>query len=194
MRKRAAQAEATRARIAKATLACHGRNGVAATSWDDIATEAGVAVGTVYRHFPTLDELLPACGALFFAQLALDRLVADARAARDAPDPWVALVEVLFAYWEQHADEVDGVRSERGTHRILDESHREIEARLDDAVRAALGDDADESYVATVRALTATGVWRMLTERGIPQDETVARVASAIRAALSSSPPSSIGE
>jgi AcrR family transcriptional regulator len=189
MRKRAAQAQATRERIAHATLVCHGRKGVAATSWEDIAAEAGVAIGTVYRHFPSYDELLPACGALFFAGLDLDGLVANARAARDAPDPCTALVDVLFAYWERHADEVDGVRRERGTHPILEDSHHKIEARLDDAVSAALGDQADELDIATVRALTGTGAWRTLMERALPRRDAVSRVARAVHAALGTQEP-----
>lgn len=193
MRKRAAQTAAMRDRIAQATLACHGRKGVAATSWEDIAKEAGVAVGTVYRHFPTFDELLPACGALFFEGLQLERLVSDARAARDAPDACAALVTLLFGYWNRHADEVDGVRAERGLHPLLEESNRAIEARLDDAVRAALGEERDDEEVATVRALAGTGSWRTLVEREVPPAEAKARVAAAVRAALAPTPASAGG-
>ncbi|HET8822384.1 MAG TPA: helix-turn-helix domain-containing protein [Thermoleophilaceae bacterium] len=42
----------------------HGENGIFGTSWQDIAKEADVSVATVYADFPSLDELLPACGAL----------------------------------------------------------------------------------------------------------------------------------
>jgi AcrR family transcriptional regulator len=52
-------------------MALHGEQGIAATSWDDIARRAGVGVGAVYRHFPSLDELLPACRAIAFELLAL---------------------------------------------------------------------------------------------------------------------------
>ena len=64
MSKRAAAAAQTRRRIVDATRELHAEQGIAATSWDDIAARAGVGVGTVYRHFPTLDELVPACGAV----------------------------------------------------------------------------------------------------------------------------------
>ena len=63
MGKRAAAADETRRRIVDATHALHIEQGIAATSWDDIAARAGVGVGTVYRHFPSLDELIPACAA-----------------------------------------------------------------------------------------------------------------------------------
>jgi AcrR family transcriptional regulator len=52
MGKRAAAAEETRRRIVDATHALHIEQGVAATSWDDIAGRAGVGVGTVYRPSP----------------------------------------------------------------------------------------------------------------------------------------------
>lgn len=64
MGRRAAAREETRRRIVEATAKLHGERGVLGTSWRDIAREADVAVATVYAHFPSLDDLLPACGAL----------------------------------------------------------------------------------------------------------------------------------
>lgn len=43
-------------------MALHGEQGILATSWEDIARKADVAVATVYRYFPTLDELVEGCG------------------------------------------------------------------------------------------------------------------------------------
>ena len=54
----------TRDRIVEATAKLHGERGVLGTSWQDIARQADVSVSTVYAHFPSLDELLPACGQL----------------------------------------------------------------------------------------------------------------------------------
>src|ERR1700758_3171122 len=61
---RAASTDETRGRILAASLALHSDKGFGATSWQDIADRAGVAVGTVYYHFPTVDELVPACSTL----------------------------------------------------------------------------------------------------------------------------------
>ena len=36
----------------------------AAGRWPDIAERAGVSLATLYRHFPTLEELVTACGRL----------------------------------------------------------------------------------------------------------------------------------
>src|SRR5918994_6689252 len=71
MSRRASAAAETRDRIVEATIALHGEQGIAATSYDDIAARAGVGVGPVYRHFPSLDELIPACGEITMQVLAL---------------------------------------------------------------------------------------------------------------------------
>ena len=63
MRKRAEGLDATRERIVEATAALHREQGVAATSYVQIAERAGVGAATVYRHFPTLGSLVEACGA-----------------------------------------------------------------------------------------------------------------------------------
>src|SRR5918999_315857 len=64
MTRRASAVAQTRRRIIDATRELHTEQGIAATSWDDIAARAGVGVGTVYRHFPSIDELVPACGEI----------------------------------------------------------------------------------------------------------------------------------
>ncbi|MFF4966177.1 TetR/AcrR family transcriptional regulator [Streptomyces sp. NPDC001037] len=56
----------------------------------DVARHAGVGVGTVYRHFPTKDDLV---NALFAENL--DREVERARRMAQEPDAWQALVSYL---------------------------------------------------------------------------------------------------
>lgn len=53
---------------------------------EDIAREAGVAIGTLYRHFPTREDLLAAT----FVDEA-EQLRAMAEDLADAPDPFQAL-------------------------------------------------------------------------------------------------------
>src|SRR6476469_9096796 len=48
----------TRARIAEAALRLFARQGVTATTIDQIADEAGVARRTVFHHFPTKEAIL----------------------------------------------------------------------------------------------------------------------------------------
>src|SRR5438477_12067897 len=61
MTRRAAANAETRRRIVDAAITLHAEKGVLGTSWPDIAKRADVARGTVYRHFPSLDQLVPAC-------------------------------------------------------------------------------------------------------------------------------------
>src|SRR5438132_11905048 len=61
MTRRAAANEATRRRTVDAAIALQAEKGVLGASWPDIAKRADVALGTVYRHFPSLDQLVPAC-------------------------------------------------------------------------------------------------------------------------------------
>ena len=57
---RAEQAAATRDRIVDATVALLQVNDVSAFGMQDVADRAGVAVRTVYRAFPTKDDLIAA--------------------------------------------------------------------------------------------------------------------------------------
>lgn len=59
--------ESVRKKILEATLSLHAEKGIFGTSWKDIAQRADVSVATVYNYFPSLDELVPACGDLMQA-------------------------------------------------------------------------------------------------------------------------------
>jgi AcrR family transcriptional regulator len=74
-----------------ATHELHTEQGVAATSWDDIAARAGVGVGTVYRRYPNKDTLLD---ELFEARIAeLAAYAEDALAERDAWQAFTGFLE-----------------------------------------------------------------------------------------------------
>jgi len=70
---RAAQAQATRARILEATVRVMAR-GVASVSIPAVAREAGVSVPTVYRHFGTKRNLLAAVFPHVLRRAGLDDL------------------------------------------------------------------------------------------------------------------------
>ena len=55
---------------------------------DDVATRAGVGVGTVYRHFPTKEALIEALAVDRF-----ERIVAAGKAALELDDPWEGFVD-----------------------------------------------------------------------------------------------------
>ena len=69
----------TKARIIAAAMELHAKRGVQATRWEEIAEQAGVSVATMYRHFPSLKELVPACARTVFdliAPLTVDQAMA----------------------------------------------------------------------------------------------------------------------
>src|SRR5207344_963190 len=63
-RRRAETAEETRQRILDAAFELHGEQGMAATSMKQIAARAGVGVGTVYHHFPKVEDTVMACAQM----------------------------------------------------------------------------------------------------------------------------------
>jgi AcrR family transcriptional regulator len=84
-----ADARRNRERIlvaARGACAQHGAN----VQMDDVAREAGVGVGTVYRHFPTKDALIE---ALVAEKLRVT--TENIRAALEIEDPWEAFATAL---------------------------------------------------------------------------------------------------
>jgi AcrR family transcriptional regulator len=96
-------AQRNRERILKAAEQVFTARGLDA-SLDDVARQAGVGVGTVYRRFPDKESLI---AELFTNQIGL--LVAAAEEAYDAPDPWDGLATFLNQLTETYSGDL-GVR------------------------------------------------------------------------------------
>lgn len=188
MSKRAAAVEETRRRIVESTLELHHEQGILATSWEDIAKRADVALATVYRHFPTLDELVPACGALTMERMELptdeqiERAFASARSTRQRIR---RLVEELFALYERGDDTLREIAQNRHRFAPVQAGHEAVEERLAAATSAALAPlELTDSDLAVVRALTDHGTWGALRERGIEGEEAVETTTALIEAWL----------
>jgi AcrR family transcriptional regulator len=82
-------AEQNRQRILRAASEVFTTRGLQATL-DDVARQAGVGVGTVYRRFPDKEALVD---ALF--EDKLQALVTLAERALEAPDSWTGLVTLM---------------------------------------------------------------------------------------------------
>ena len=90
-------AERNRQRILDAARVVFAERGLRA-SHDDIAHEAGVGVGTVYRRFPDKEQLIDA--------LFEERIGEIAQAARDGlaiEDPWDGFVHFVMTTQELHS-------------------------------------------------------------------------------------------
>lgn len=176
---RAATMAATREKILSATMALHAEQGVVATSYKDIARRADVGLGTVYHHFPALDDLVLACGGRLMEVTRPPRpeVLAGLRSRRAR---FERLVEEVFCWYERYpawrralcdADKLA----------VLVRAVQRRETMLRDLVHAALGEDADAQTVVTVRALIDFEVYATLRDGGRSTKEaarTVARVLS----------------
>lgn len=88
-----------KARIAEAAVRLHAAQGALATSYAQVAAEAGVSLPTVYKHFPTLDDLITACTGHVAAQAPAfpqEQLAA-------APDLAAAAAVLVEAFDRLHA-------------------------------------------------------------------------------------------
>ncbi|MGH2900222.1 MAG: TetR/AcrR family transcriptional regulator [Solirubrobacteraceae bacterium] len=110
MGRRTEAVQQTRRRILDAAMAVHDEQGIAAGRWPDIAERAGVSLATLYRHFPTLDELATACGELTM-ELVDPPSIERATALFGTPAPRVErierLVEEVFGFYERAGRMVD---------------------------------------------------------------------------------------
>lgn len=86
---RRADAERNRGRIIASARRAFAEQGLDAPL-EDVAEGAGVGIGTVYRHFPTRDDLVTGC---FAERLAVH--VEAAEEALKAPDGWTGFVQYV---------------------------------------------------------------------------------------------------
>lgn len=106
----------TRQRIVEATVKLHGQKGIFGTSWKDIAREAEVAVGTVYKHFPSHEELVPACGEFLMQRIEppspedAAQIIGDATEVRERMR---RVVTTLFAFYDRGGNHLETDLRER---------------------------------------------------------------------------------
>jgi AcrR family transcriptional regulator len=189
MSRRASAAAQTRRRIIDATRELHTEQGIAATSWDDIAARAGVGVGTVYRHFPSLDELVPACGEISMQIAALPdpQAVPALFDGVDAPAERIErLVREVFAIYERGAPELHVIRNEPEVHPHVAEAGDQLEASLAALVDAAV-EPSGTADRAVVRAMVDLGTWQALRDQGLAPAEAVDAVSQMLAARVAKS-------
>jgi AcrR family transcriptional regulator len=174
MDRRKAAVEETRRRILEATLALHSEKGIFGTSWQDIARRADVSVGTVYKHFPSLDELVPACGELMYA-------ITRPPSLEDAPEIFAGahtleerlgrLVSELFDFYERGAPYIETDFQERQLP-VVREWEAYMRATIAGLVREALlPAGPDESTVGAVSALLDFPTFKSFMDRDIPKEQ-----------------------
>ena len=192
MSRRAAAREQTRRRIVEATAKLHGENGVFGTSWQDIAREADVSVATVYAHFPSLDELLPACGALVMERARPPSPESAAEIIGGASGRGERLKRVaqeLFAFYERGGPhlEVDVRERQLSGMREWEESQRATVAAF---VREALvADRPDARTVQLLSAFFDLPTYKALRTRGVSRSRAADVLAQAAACVFERRPP-----
>ena len=174
MDKRKAAVEETRQRILEATLALHSEKGIFGTSWQDIAKRADVSVGTVYKHFPSLDELVPACGELVYAITrppSLDDAPQIFAGANSLEERLERLVSELFDFYERGASYIETDFQERQLPAVR-EWEAYMRATIAGLVREALiPAGPDERTVQAVSALLDFYTFKSFLDREIPEEQ-----------------------
>ena len=135
-------------------------------------------MGTVYKHFPSLDELVPACGELMYA-------ITRPPSLEDAPGIFAGasslekrlerLISELFDFYERGAPYIETDFQERQLPMVQEwEAH--MRATIAGLAREALQPvGPDEATVQSVGALLDFSTFKSFMDRGI-QKEKAARI------------------
>lgn len=187
MGQRTAAVEATRQRIVDATVDLHNERGVSGTSMQDIADRAGVALATVYRHFPTVDDLVPACGSRNLERNPppSEEVYASFGSGEERV---AALVRALFAHYERGQRPYEVGYAETATLPVMATLMAEVDSHIAELVRAAikpLRPKRKELRLAV--GLCHFRVWCALTQAGLSTADAAAFTAGLITSALTKS-------
>lgn len=171
MDSRTAAVAETRQRIIDATVQLHDEQGISGTSMQDVADRAGVALATVYRHFPTVDELVPACGG---RSLELNPLPTSSvfEGLESGEERISRLVKDLHANYARGARTYEVGFAEAVTMPVVAQFMAEMSSYISMLVAGA----AEPFHPASSQMQLATGlcdfrVWRSLLHSGLTPDE-----------------------
>jgi len=135
-RKPRTDARRNRERILEVAKEAFSRHGATA-SLDDIAKEAGVGPGTLYRHFPTRDQLLEAVYRIEVEKLAAaERKFADTMPPIEALRTWMLLFVDYVAAKQIIAPALNTLVG--GPSKLFERSRNQIKGAIDALVERAI--------------------------------------------------------
>lgn len=176
---------ATRGRIVAAAMELHAERGVLSTGWDDIAERAGLSTATVYRHFPSIAELVPACARQVF-DVIKPPTVEEARVqfqALTAPvDRFEHLVVASCHCYRRGEGWLHAAHRERDFVPELDAALVVIQDTLHVLVDAAAGRPLEREGHATLFALCDFPFWKALVDTGLAYSAVEATLVGIVRA------------
>jgi AcrR family transcriptional regulator len=129
-------AQRNRERILEVAKDAFARSG-AGSSLDDIAKQAGVGAGTLYRHFPTRDALLEAVYRTEVEKLAAaERKLAQAMPPIDALRAWMLLFVDYIAAKQIIAPALNTIVG--GPSKVYEASRAQVTGAIDALVKRAI--------------------------------------------------------
>jgi len=188
MEARTRAVQETRSRIVGAAMELHAKKGAVATNWEDIAHRAGVSPATVYRHFPSLDELIPACARTVFDAISIVTEDQVDQIYAGAGSPWQKLERYIRGTCDCYARGDGWLHAARREADLIPAMNRAVEVQdksNEVLVRAAFtGYEVDDESVAVLTALTDFPFWRSLTRGGISHPAAVRVICGLVQAEL----------
>lgn len=178
-------ADLTRRRIVEAAVALHAERGASHTSHALIARRAGVSVPTVYKYFPTPNDVVPACTAhvLERAPVRLDEGLFGGRTR--VADRLAALASALFRFheylapWLNRPLDADAFPAFRDVTARLRETPRRLAV---EALRPGFRGAPPDDLVGPAAVLLSFPSWKELTSGARTSAQAAAVVAAAIDA------------
>ena len=188
MGRRAEPRDQTRERILQATMQLHDEQGVAPTTLTQVARRAGVGPATVFRHFPTVNHLVQACGQHVWIEMR-PPMPQDAPAVFDGigstRDRLVKLLDELDDFYSRGSLRLGLAGRDRELIPELQGCLGAVEAGVEALVREALAkSDAKENEIQVAIALTSFPVWTALNRLPLPRPELAAMKVRFIECAM----------
>jgi AcrR family transcriptional regulator len=188
-RSRLAAAEETRRRIVRATAALHSEHGVLGTTHEMIARRAGVSLPTVYKYFPTRNDLVPHCTGLVLGQAPVQLDETAFAGKGDVPSRLQGLARRAFQFYEyaapwlrwsaRDAAELPALRE------VLEQAATAREALLRTALAPGFERTPPRRLVALSMVLLDFPSWQALTGNGFSSQGAAASVGEALVALYS---------
>lgn len=183
-KRRTVSAEQTRLAIVEAAIKLHG---IGITAFSAVADEAGVALPTVTKHFPTREDLFMACTAHHLGHLTLPT-VEELRAVRHPADRLRRLVQEVCQLHEQTFGQLwTGYKLEDESP-VLMKAVQSYEALIANLVETLTFDDTEKdraAIAAFVRAMLNPLTYRALRSRNqLSMEEVIQHMTSALASVL----------